>query len=270
MQKLSFVALWAPCLAQVSKKLHFPTLNLSLSKFHKYLSAATKPGPGVGAPIFGAGLLHSPCNVVPTRNCSADTSWVQSTENVRNLHCWFLRLPEFRPPLSAELPLLGEWPCHMAWSKHFEGYLSAFRIKVSFSFCLCCLLVVVWGKREILSLLRFRCSLDFFFFPLLFSLSLSVLLCPAHGQAKGAYLLSYLCPLNHTVSNRACHLEGGACLTSCALCSQVSRFLWVSALWYPVLLTVMLIVAVSFFSEVLFFHLYFLTHISPCWWKGNG
>lgn len=163
MLKLSFVALWAPCLAQVSKKLHFPILNLSLSKFHKYLSAATKPGPGVGAPIFGAGLLLSPCNMVPTRNCSADTSWVQSTENVRNLRYWFLRLPEFQPPLSAELPLLGGWPCHMAWSKHFEGYLAAFGIKVSFSFCPCCFLVVVWGKREILSLLRFRCSLDFFF-----------------------------------------------------------------------------------------------------------
>lgn len=154
-----------------------------------------------------AGLLLFLSKVVPTQNCNADTSWVQPTKNVEKFTLLVAATASVPATIvSRTATAEGDTLSHGV-EQMLEGYLTAFGIKASFLFCPCFLLVVVWRKREILSLLNLSCSLDFF--SLLFSLS--ALLYPPHGQEKGVYLPSRLCPLNQSPTEPAILREGLVC-----------------------------------------------------------
>lgn len=204
MQKLSFISLQAPCLVQISKKLHFPILSCPWTNSRNTcLHQQGRTGSRGSHFRCPDELLPFPCNMVPTQNCSADTNWVQTTKKVEKLT--LLAPATARVPATiATLSLPGERPCRVVWIKQLKWHLTAFGIKVSFYF----VLAAFWLFERKGRFCHCRGSVALLiFFPPLFSLSV---LCQPHGQEKGACLY----PLNHTVFYEACHIEGGAYLPS--------------------------------------------------------
>lgn len=155
-------------------------------------------------------------------------------------HCWWSCCHWEREPVG--------------WSKHLGSVGLVLKSRFLYVLSLfpvgCCL-----GEEELLQSQSFSCCEGFF--PL-FSLSTTWL-------GEGTSLPACLPPL---ASSMAATIFGEGLL--CHLVFFVQGSPQDCTPLYLVITTVILHVAISFFSKLLLFHFYLLAFISSYWWKGSG